>query len=181
MDDHKRRKIIKKLCQILKIINQAPYHKFIERFDLDSGLNWHNKIIGQIRNSLREVEDRKILSREFIQTIRDFIRENHTVLNEQQIALVYWDAHFDNILVKGNKIVGILDFERTELSSIDFVLDIIQRMSDYPQKYMAAEWEQYAKKEDYARLINWFQEFYPELFQFKDLDIRLDLYSIDLV
>ncbi len=179
LDDYQRRKLIKQLCQMLRIINQAPYQRFQERFELSSELNWHDKMLRRISKCLIEIEDRKILSRKFIQAIRDFIQTNHSALKEQRIALVYWDAHFDNILVTGDQIVGILDFERTELASIDFVLDIIQRMSDYPRKYMSAEMEQYAKKEDYARLLDWFQEFYPELFHFKDLDRRLDFYSIE--
>ena len=90
----------------------------------------------------------------------------------------YWDAHFDNILVQGTEIVGILDFERTELASVDFILDILKRMTKYPKKYMSAASEKYAKKEDYRYLLDWFQEFYPELFDFQNLDTRLDLYAI---
>ena len=92
--------------------------------------------------------------------------------------LVYWDAHFDNILVSNNKIVGLLDFERTKLASVDFVLDIVSRMVSQPKKYMSKSGEKYAKKKDYAKLLVWYEEFYPELFMFDNLDKRLLLYSI---
>jgi len=87
-------------------------------------------------------------------------------LDEQKIGLVYRDIHFDNILVKDNQISGILDFERTELASIDYVLLIIKKMMEHPTKYMSEVWEKFAKKEDYAHLRNRFKEFYPELFEF---------------
>lgn len=174
-----RKEIIRQLCEILKKINKSSYDKFAKQFRLKSSISWHDKILAHIQNSLKKIEEKKIISQEFIQTINNFVEANHGALNEQKIALVYWDAHFDNILVKGNKIVGVLDFERTELASIDFVLDIIKRMMDYPKKYMSEEFEKFAKKEDYAHLMKWFQEFYPELSEFKNLDKRLDLYSIE--
>src|SRR3989339_757781 len=71
------------------------------------------------------------------------------------------------------------NFKKTEISSIDFVLDIIKRMVEYPKKYMSEKSEKFAKKEDYAQLLDWFCEFYSGLFNFKNLDKRLDLYSIE--
>lgn len=179
INNDKRKNIIKQLCGILKIINNTPYEKFLKRLKLTPLVSWHDKMLNQIRNSLIKIEDKKIISNDFIKAINDFVDENHSVLFEQKIALVYWDAHFDNILIRKNKIVGILDFERTELSSIDFTLDIIKRMLEYPKKYMSEEFEKFAKKKDYAQLLIWFQEFYPELFGFKNLNKRLDLYAIE--
>jgi len=179
MTDDERRGIIKQLCEFLKIINNADCKKFVEKFKISNPINWKESIDSKIQKSLQELGTRETLSKEFIRKIQKFVEENKSVLNEQKISLVYWDAHFDNILVKDNKIVGILDFERTELASIDFVLDILKRMMNYPKKYMSEESEKFAKKEDYENLLDWFQEFYPELFDFKKLEKRLDLYCIE--
>ncbi|SHF19160.1 Phosphotransferase enzyme family protein [Caldanaerobius fijiensis DSM 17918] len=179
MSNSERRDIIRQLCEILRVINKSSYEEFTKRFKLNSSVNWHDRILDQIQNSLKKIEDKKIISTEFVQAIKNFIKENHNVLTEQKIALVYWDAHFDNILIQGNIIVGILDFERTNLSSIDFALDTIRRMAEYPKKYMSKEFRKFAKKEDYAKLLEWFHEFYPELFEFKNLGKRLDLYAIE--
>jgi len=179
LNNDQRKIIIKQLCDILKVINKSPYNEFLQKFDVNFSDNWHDKILNQIQNSINKIEEKKLLSPEFIKVIRKFIDDNHHVLKEQKLALVYWDAHFDNILVEDTKIVGILDFERTEVSSIDFVLDIVKRMVEYPKKYMSEKFEKFAKKEDYAYLLDWFQEFYPELFDFKNLDKRLDLYAVE--
>ncbi|MFH1376927.1 MAG: phosphotransferase [Candidatus Woesearchaeota archaeon] len=178
LSNDKRKNIIKQLCKVLIIINKSPSDKFLEKFKVNSSDNWHDKILNQIQNSLKKIEQKKLLSFEFIQSIKKFINNNHNVLKEQKIALVYWDVHFDNILIQDTKIVGILDFERTELSSIDFTLSVIKKMVEHPKKYMSEEFEKFAKKEDYAHLLDWFQEFYPELFNFQNLDKRLDFYSI---
>jgi len=179
LSNDERKNIIKQLCKIIKVINKAPYHEFVKKFKINYSDHWHDKILNQIQNSLKKIEKKKLLSPEFIQIIKKFVDDNHHVLTEQKMALVYWDAHFDNILVQGTKIVGILDFERTEVSSIDFILDIVKRMVEYPKKYMSEEFEKFAKKEDYAHLLEWFQKFYPELFDFKNLNKRLDLYAVE--
>ncbi len=179
LNNDQRKIIIKQLCDILKVINKSPYDKFQQKFDVNFSDNWHDKILNQIQNSLKKIEEKKLLSPEFIKAIKKFVDDNHHVLKEQKMTLVYWDAHFDNILVQDTKIVGLLDFERTEVSSIDFVLDIVKRMVEYPKKYMSEKFEKFAKKEDYAYLMDWFQEFYPQLFEFEKLDKRLDLYAVE--
>ena len=43
---------------------------------------------------------------------------------------------------------------------------------------MSLHAEQFANDEDYAKLLDWYKEFYPELFRFNDLNRRLDLYAL---
>lgn len=179
LSDSKRKNIIRQLCGILQKINRTASHGFSKKFKLDSSVNWQNKIAGKILKSLRLIENKKILSKKIVERARCFVEENKSVLTAQKIALVYWDAHFDNILVKNDKIVGILDFERVDFASIDFALDIARRMVLYPKKYMAKKWEKFARKKDYARLLVWMEEFYPELFAFPELTKRLALYSLE--
>lgn len=171
MNTKQRKSIVKQLCNSLKIINQAPHQ--------GAEINWQEHILEKINTSLNKIKQKKTISLDFIQAIEKFVFENKHVLIEQKLALVYWDAHFDNILVQDNKIVGVLDFERTQQSSIDFGLDIIKRMQEYPKKYMSEESEKFCQAKDYANLLEWFKEFYPELFNFKNLNRRLDLYAIE--
>ncbi len=180
LDNEQRKDIIKQLCDMLKIINDTPHAEYAQLFD--SGVfeqSWHDWMVKQIHASLSTIKKEALLPEDFVRTIERFVDENHHALDEQKCKLVYWDAHFDNILVNGTRIVGILDFERTQRASIDFVLDIFRRMSEYPKKYMAEQFEKYAKREDYVYLMDWIREYYPDLFDFKHLNTRLDLYSIE--
>jgi hypothetical protein len=52
-------------------------------------------------------------------------------------------------------------------------------MVDYPEKYMAEKHRKNARAQDYANLLEWFKEYYPELFSFKNLKERLNLYSLE--
>ncbi len=172
-----RKNIVKQLCDMLKIINNTSYKEYVKKFK-HKEVSWKKEIFSKIKKSIFEIEKRKLLSKDIIEKLTGFIKENISNLDEQKMALVYWDAHFDNILVSNNKIVGLLDFERTKLASVDFVLDIVSRMVSQPKKYMSKSGEKYAKKKDYAKLLVWYEEFYPELFMFDNLDKRLLLYSI---
>lgn len=173
-----RRKVTKQLCSLLKIINQTPVSDLPDGAILKPLPSWRDHIIGEIDKSLRVVSEAGTLSTEEVASIKAYVQAHQDALNEADVALVYWDAHFDNVLVRGDEIVGLLDFERTELASTDFALDIVKRMVEQPKKYMSEYAEQFAKDEDYKDLLSWYKEFYPELFSSSDMDTRLNLYAI---
>jgi len=174
-----RKNIVKQLCDILRFINNYNPQELIKKFNINTSESWHDKIINNIKESLKQIEEKQLLPEEFLQAIKKFVESNHKVLMQEKIGLVYWDAHFDNILVKDDKISGIIDFERTDLSSIDYNLDIIKRMQEYPTKYVSEEFEKFIKPENYSNLLDWFKDFYPELFDFDDLKTRLDFYELE--
>ncbi len=179
LNDDERKHIVKQICGFLRIINNASLEDFTTTFNLQSKPNWQKIIVNKIHDSLLKIESENILDTESILSIKDYVSNNKHVLIEQNVRIVYWDIHFDNVLVNDNNVVGILDFERTECCSIDFVLDVVKRMVDYPKKYVSAENEQFAVKKDYKNLMTWYKEYYPELFDFEHLDLRLALYSIE--
>ncbi|MFA6992827.1 MAG: hypothetical protein WC269_06180, partial [Candidatus Gracilibacteria bacterium] len=104
---------------------------------------------------------------------------NKRVLNKSKIALTYWDQHFDNFIVSKGKIVGVLDFERISISSIDYALFLVRKMVSNPKKYASIKAEKYVKIEDYSNLMEWYKKFYPALFHFDNIEKRLDFYSIE--
>jgi len=176
--DEQRRQVIKQLCGYLKVINDTDIRNLPKDVELPPVPKWRNVILGQIDNYLKSAQVAGTLKPEDISAVKQYSERHAGSLDEQVIALVFWDVHFDNFLVKGDKIVGLLDLERTELASIDFVLNTVERMVDFPKKYMSLHAEQFAKAEDYAKLLDWYKEFYLELFSFKDLARRLDLYAL---
>lgn len=179
LTNDQRKNFIKQLCQILRVITEFSIDEYVKHFKEDPHIDWVTRVTSNIGNSLSQIEKAQTLKPEFNLAIKNYVNVNKSALVKQTISLVYWDAHFDNIIVNSNTIAGILDFERTDLSSIDYNLDVIKRMVDYPTKYMSEEYEKFAKKEDYVHLLTWFREFYPELFAFDNLDIRLNLYALE--
>lgn len=178
-DSHSRREIVRQICWILRTINNIPYEGFAREFGIDTSRTWRDTMISRISVWLEKVDSAGYLSTESVGRVRAFLRRTADVLLEQRMALVYFDPHFDNILVSGDHVSGIVDFERVEVASIDYVFRLLRRMVRTPRKYASYESEDYVRPEDYSELPSWFAEFYPELFDFKDLDARIDIYSIE--
>ncbi len=178
-DDTQRKNIIKQICGMLKEINSISYVDFAQKFNIDVNVGWEDNINNRINDWLDKIAEKQILSLDVMYKIRQYLNKNKDVLKEQEMALTYWDVHFDNFLVHDAKIVGMLDFERTEIASIDYALDIIRRTVSFPKKYASEESEKYIVDDDYKNLMEWYKDYYPELFDFKNLDKRLDIYSIE--
>lgn len=180
-----RRKLVKEICDILRVINETDYTAFAARFPApatgisDAPLNWHDHICSRIEQRLEQVEQSRTIDSDSARLIRLHVQAHHEVLREQTLALTYYDPHFDNFLVADGMVTGILDFERTQIASIDYVLDLVTRMVRYPRKYVSAHHEHLIRDEDYADLLVWYREFYPEVFAFSSLEERLSLYLIE--
>lgn len=178
LSEEERKAVIGELCGYLKIINSHEADEFIAAYGKPEG-TWQERIMNEISGLLEEVEKRAILDAETLGVIRKYIDENQDALREEKFGIVYWDVHFDNILVKDGKITGILDFEGSELMSIDYVLDLANRMQNYPAIYASRdEDEENIRVEDYANIMQYYSEFYPELFDFDDIKKRIALYAI---
>ncbi|MBI2550942.1 aminoglycoside phosphotransferase family protein [Candidatus Uhrbacteria bacterium] len=173
-----RELVIKQICSMLRKINETPYNDYALEFGIDLNISWQNRISLEIQANLQKVEQKGALPQNRIDAVKKYVDANKAVLKEEKIALVYWDVHFDNILIDGTKIVGILDFERVYIAAIDYVLDLVKRMTKYPKKYASEIAENYVKPEDYANLLATYKKYYPELFDFDDLEKRLSLYGV---
>ena len=179
LNNQERRAIIKQLCSFLKKINQLPYYEFMEKFPSPYDWSWANQLVSKIQVLLSFCQKKGIIPETLAKNIQAFITSNKESLNEQKIWLVHRDIHFDNILVENIQITGMIDFEKIIVGSLDFVLSMVRRMSLFPTKYMSEADEPHAKKEDYENLLQRFEEYYPELFDFKDLAIRLMFYDLE--
>jgi len=180
LDVAERRELTRQICEILRQINETPYSGFAQEFGIDSEQSWHDRMQSRMNGWLEKVSERELLPAETLASTRRYLDENMEVLREQKMALTYHDAHFDNIIVSEDDktVVGVLDFESADILSIDFVLDLVRRMVARPGKYASEESEGFTRLEDYSELLHWYEEFYPEVFDFKDLGKRLDFYAI---
>ena len=176
-----RKELTRQICSILRRINETPYEGFAAEFGIDTKQSWHDMMLSRINGWLEKVSERGLLPAETLARTRGFLDENLGVLRSQKMALTYHDAHFDNIIVSEDdtRIAGILDFESTDVLSIEYVLDLVRRMVSRPGKYASEESEPFTRMEDYSELMQWYEEFYPEVFDFPDLDKRLDIYTIE--
>lgn len=177
LSHQQREDLIRQLCGLLRQINDTD-PKIFPAGMIAPMPDWAGYVGGQIERYLRICEMAGTLSPAFAASVREYTSDHIQVLDEAKVALTYFDPHFDNILVADGRITGLLDLERTEMASIDYVLDLVWRMVCKPTKYMSEYAKQFARDEDYADLMRMYEAFYPELFAFDELPTRLNLYLI---
>ncbi len=92
--------------------------------------------------------------------------------------LIHGDLHFQNVLWDGFSVTALLDLEWARGAPPDLDLDVFLRFCAHPHWFVAPEYADRTRVEDYAAVPYWFAEFYPELFAHEyELD-RTELYSI---
>lgn len=175
LNNDKRKEIVRSACgQLGKIRDSDPNPRLI------SDKSWREQVITTVNRYLDDVSEKQLLTETVTNDVRAFIQANQHVLDKEILGLTYWDLHLDNLIVdQQGLLVGIVDFEHVDVVSIDYLLNIIRQMVRYPQLNLSQEMEVHAKTDDYGYLMDWFKEYYPELFDFPDLDKRIDLYELE--
>lgn len=140
---------------------------------------WRELIETKLNSHLEVVRQQKLFGADVVHSIQAYIDENIVLLEQAKLGLQYWDFHLDNLIVDEGKLVGMIDFEHVDVVSVDYVLNIVRQMQQHPHLNLAEEIEQYANLEHYKGMLNWFEEFYPELFAFDKLETRINLYDLE--
>ncbi len=152
MSDKQRQNLIRQLCAILRVINATPLRvaKKICFRQVNQPISWYEERSTQLKSVFQKLIKKRIINASLAKKIKQFIQKNSTVFHEQKISLVYYDVHFDNILVEKNKIVGLIDFEMVNVWSLDYVLTVPYRMISNPKEYASKQSEHLIYKKDYS-------------------------------
>lgn len=179
LGESQRKKLIEDVCRQIVQIDNFPIVEYAHKFGLNPNPAWEEDTVHGLLKALANVEEKGIISEVTRRATEKYIHETRYVLKPQKLSLVFWDVQFDNMIINSqNKLAALIDFEGVSITSIDFRLVIIRMMSERPHIFMSEEMECYANIEDYKHLMDWYKEFYPELFDFPDLDKRIDLYEL---
>ncbi|MGC4042348.1 MAG: aminoglycoside phosphotransferase family protein [Armatimonas sp.] len=181
LDNMARREFVRDLCQQLQRMDNFPLKSYTERFGLNLNLIWQEEVVNGLFRSLAKVQEQEIpiLPETTVQAIDTYIQKTAYVLEPQKLGLVFWDVQWDNMLIDNqNRLAALIDFEGISIVSIDYRLSIIRAMMERPHIFLSSELEPCANTEDYKHLMEWYREFYPELFDFPELEKRVSLYEL---
>ncbi len=92
--------------------------------------------------------------------------------------LIHGDLTFENVLWDGAAISAVVDFEWCRGAPADLDLDVLLRCCAFPDAHVAAEHAARSRADDYAPVLTWLADDYPELFAHPGLARRLWLYSL---
>lgn len=172
--ESQREKLIKEICHSLRTINKLS-PSVLPYVVVDT---WEELLTKRLENLLITLETKNIIDANTKNKAKAFFYKNVSVLKDTSLFPVYWDTQFDNFIVNYDfELQAIIDLESLELTSLDYPLCVIQKQINEPEKFLSLENEKYAVKEDYANLEGYYKKYYPEMFDFKELETRLKLYQ----
>ena len=99
-------------------------------------------------------------------------------MTDNEYCTIYNDAHFDNFILDDDKLY-LIDFDRVLFCPKDYELLILKSMCDEPWKFANENDEKFTKQKDYAKILPYLKEFYPDLFRSEFLNKKIPLYQFE--
>lgn len=171
LKDDIKSQIVREICNHLKTINSLDTSAVPELFNQIP--SWQDWIESEFRKNLLRMEESGIYEANTIRKVKIRMDILLPALKEQNMKISYYDVHFGNFLIDNNRISAVIDLERVEWVSIDYSLNWVNRMSYDPEEYIEEP-----KEKEFEKILPLFEKHYPELFQFDDLEKRLEAYTI---
>lgn len=173
--DVQREVLISDIANTLKIINKIDPALIPD----DSDKTWEERLKSSGKKLVRKLLNKKIIDEVKAQRILKVIDAQSASLKGSKLYAVYWDVHLDNFIVNDNfELQAIIDLENVELTALDYPLFAIEKMMTEPHKYLSEEDEKFADVKDYTKLKIWYKKYYPEIFDFKNQETRVELYQL---
>jgi aminoglycoside phosphotransferase (APT) family kinase protein len=151
--------------------------------ELQPAASWQNYFAARFERRLAIVRRFASADRGLLAAIDARWRQSGSALNPPgeppDACLVHRDIHFGNVLVEGDRITGILDFEAAVAGPPDYELDQLGRFVRYPQLFVEPELAGAVSRAAFAEVWPLLRRHYPELFAVPRLADRLALYSLE--
>ena len=176
LDKYEKDDVIRKICRELRKVHEIP---ITEVFESDfNPEDWKKKFEKDIFKKIDYLENKGLKFVDLYKRIKEYIVQNLETLNEVNFKVCHTDIHFDNIMIDDNNNITILDYDRLRIASLDYELNIFNIMSKTPELVANNKIKEEVKKEDYSDILSIMQRNYPEMFEFKNLNERLNIYAL---
>lgn len=169
LDENKRKEIVREIVNMMK-----SFHSIKGEF-----YDWALYIKEKLERNFNKCFDLKLFSQTEKDMAEQILKNISDYLKSSDFRLVHSDIHFDNIIYCNDGQIKIIDFETSLYAPIDYELDIFLRMCNNPLKYASEEAENLVKIEDYQNIEKYFKEFYPEIYNVDNFEIRHEIYNLE--
>ncbi len=179
MNEEEREGIFKDLIRILKQFHKTRFDFYGDFVDKSKRYaKWSDFIEDRYNTNKRLAREMKILDEKDFSIIHDFYLQNKEYLtSEIRPCFCHGDVHFNNILVAGGKITGILDFDLSQAAPLDYEFDLPICFFRQPTFFLDDKLNnRYTKPLKKCEI--WLRKYYPSLFEISHIKERLGLYSV---
>lgn len=176
MSGKEREDAIEQICDGLRRIHQIPILDVFERnFERE---DWKNKFNSDIVKKTESLEKKGLLFGDLGNKIKVFTSQSLDALDETQFRICHTDMHFDNVVIDDENNITILDYDRLRIASLDYELNIFNIMQNHPELVVHNDMKKIIEQKDYKNILGMFQKKYKEMFEFSNLDDRLNVYAL---
>lgn len=176
LNNEEKEEVIGKICESLRSIHNIPIGDVFESTMNEN--DWKEKFRKDIEKKINSLIKKGMNYNELYSRIRNYVGRNIESLDETDFKICHTDMHFDNILIDDEKNITVLDYDRLRIASIDYELNIFNVMQKTPKLIVNDKIKKKIKDNEYTGILNLLSEKYNEMFEFKDLDKRLNIYGI---
>ena len=174
-NDAQREKLIASVCKNLQVINTIDPTSV----ELQNKTSWQAYILERINLLISGLVKKNTINAATAERTLAFAQDSCKVFVDTALYTTYWDIHFDNFIVNESfELQSLIDLENIELTSLDYPLFVIHKQMNDPAKYLSLEDEKHARLEDYEKLESWYRKYYPEMFAFDSLELRIKVYQL---
>jgi aminoglycoside phosphotransferase (APT) family kinase protein len=171
--------IIAELAQTLKRLHRRTSAQFGILAEGNRRYNtWLEFYEERLRSTLEELKACRVkFDPAILELVQERFARDKDVLCEGTPCLVHRDLWQGNILVEGDKITAILDFELAMYAPVDYELLLIEEFCLYPNDFAEEDHEGY-RTTDFADFLILLKKHDPGMFACQNLRKRLDLYHL---
>jgi aminoglycoside phosphotransferase (APT) family kinase protein len=184
MSEFERESAVRQLAGMLRELHSVPVPAELPPVDDPPQLldpvqfKLTGKLLAQLDALERDAEQTGVDTR-LIADARHLVLETEAALDPfPTTTLIHGDLHFQNVLWDGFSVTAILDLEWARGAPPDLDLDVFLRFCAHPHWFVAPEYAERTRVEDYAAVPYWLAANYPELFAHEYELERTELYSI---
>jgi aminoglycoside phosphotransferase (APT) family kinase protein len=178
-EPRRREWLLRQLGELLRALHAVRFPACGELTggELCPAAGWRDYLEARLRRRLGIVRALPGAPLGLLDAVEAFARRAAPALESGAACLVHRDLHFGNLLVEGDRITALLDFEAALAAPPDYELDQLARFLRWPALFLTDL--PGVEASAFRGVWSGLRRAYPELFQAPRLPERLALYALE--
>jgi len=173
LDHGQRRSFIRQLGGLMEAIHTLPSGRLAPLAALDGPLPWAERCRRILADRLSRARRSPQVDATGLARVAAFVQQHQAELDCPPLCLVHTDIHLGNVLVEGDRLSGLIDFEFAEVGGRD--RDAYMLIGDAVGHLLQGGSDDLAENHT-LQAVRWLQEDYPALYATPGFATRQLLY-----
>lgn len=139
---------------------------------------FHPPVVGATLQQVEAARRRPGHDPRLLDDVAEWIERRLVLFAADDHVLVHGDLHGSNVIVDGGRVTGLIDFAEASAQPADVELDTLLRWCARPREFPPTPDERGLDDTTLVEVPGWLRGACPELFERKDLRLRLNVYDM---